>query len=79
MPWKETCAVEERMKFVMDYISGDYSKAALCRSYGISRPTADKWLSRYAQAGVAGLHIYTMDRSHAAVGIVNRLRDEGLL
>ena len=31
------------------------------------------------EAGVPGLHIYTMDRSKSTVGIVNRLRDEGLL
>ncbi len=31
------------------------------------------------EAGVPGLHIYTMDRSQSAVGIVNRLRSEGLL
>lgn len=31
------------------------------------------------KAGVPGLHIYTMDRSSSAVGIVNRLRGEGLL
>ncbi|UCE18588.1 MAG: methylenetetrahydrofolate reductase [Gemmatimonadota bacterium] len=31
------------------------------------------------QAGVPGLHIYTMDRSKSAVGIVNSLRSEGLL
>jgi len=31
------------------------------------------------RAGVVGLHIYTMDRSSSAVGIVNRLRSEGLL
>jgi methylenetetrahydrofolate reductase (NADPH) len=29
--------------------------------------------------GVVGLHIYTMDRSSSTVGIVNRLRGEGLL
>jgi methylenetetrahydrofolate reductase (NADPH) len=29
--------------------------------------------------GVPGLHIFTMDRSKSAVGIVNRLRNEGLL
>ena len=29
--------------------------------------------------GAPGLHIYTMDRSASTVGIVNRLRDEGLL
>lgn len=30
-------------------------------------------------AGVSGLHIYTMDRSSSAVGIVNRLKNDGLL
>jgi len=29
--------------------------------------------------GVPGLHIYTMDRSKSTVGIVNRLRSEGLI
>jgi len=31
------------------------------------------------QAGVPGLHIYPMDRSKSATGIVNRLRSDGLL
>jgi methylenetetrahydrofolate reductase (NADPH) len=31
------------------------------------------------EAGVPGLHIYTMDRSTSAAGIVERLRDDGLL
>lgn len=31
------------------------------------------------QAGVPGLHLYTMDRSEAALAIVNRLRGEGWL
>lgn len=31
------------------------------------------------KAGVPGVHIYTMDRSPSTVGIVNRLRSEGLL
>jgi methylenetetrahydrofolate reductase (NADPH) len=30
------------------------------------------------KAGAVGLHIYTMDRSKSSVGIVSRLRDEGL-
>lgn len=30
-------------------------------------------------AGVPGLHIYTMDRSQSTLGIVNHLRDDGLL
>jgi putative transposase len=55
MPWKETCAVEERLKFVLDCQEGEFSKAALCRIYGISRPTGDKWLARHAEAGIDGL------------------------
>jgi methylenetetrahydrofolate reductase (NADPH) len=31
------------------------------------------------QAGVLGLHLYTMDRSKSAIGIVSQLRAEGLL
>ncbi len=31
------------------------------------------------KAGVVGLHIYTMDRSSSTIGIVNRLRSDGLL
>ena len=31
------------------------------------------------KTGVPGLHIYTMDRSKATVGLINRLREEGLL
>ena len=31
------------------------------------------------EAGVPGLHVYTMDRSRATVAVVNALREEGLL
>jgi methylenetetrahydrofolate reductase (NADPH) len=31
------------------------------------------------EAGVPGLHIYTMDRNQSATGIVNTLRGDGLL
>ena len=31
------------------------------------------------ESGAPGLHIYTMDRSESAVGVVNRLREEGLM
>jgi methylenetetrahydrofolate reductase (NADPH) len=31
------------------------------------------------KAGIPGLHIYTMDRSKSAVGIISRLRNENLL
>jgi methylenetetrahydrofolate reductase (NADPH) len=40
---------------------------------------ATRQCTELLNAGVPGLHIYTMDRSESSVGIVNRLRSEGLL
>ena len=61
MVWKETCAVEERLKFVLAVEAGEASKSALCREFGISRRVGYKWLARYREAGLAGLE----DRSRA--------------
>lgn len=61
MPWKETCAMDERMRFVMEVQQGELPKAVLCRKYGISRPPGEKWLGRYAACGLPGL----LDRSRA--------------
>ncbi len=55
MPWKETCALDERMRFVMEYELGEESMAALCRIYGVSRKTGYKWMDRFADSGVLGL------------------------
>jgi len=55
MPWKETCAMDQRMRFVMEIEKGQATKAALCRRFGISRPTGYKWLWRYAEEGLVGL------------------------
>ena len=61
MVWRETCAVEERLKFVLAVESGEESMAAVCRRFAISRRVGYKWLARYREAGVAGLE----DRSRA--------------
>ena len=45
--------------------------------YGIDFAT--KQCRQMLEAGVVGLHIYTMDRSASAVGIVKRLREAGAL
>jgi putative transposase len=55
MPWKETCAMDERIKFVAEHLRQERSLSELCRCYGISRPTAYKWLECYALHGLAGL------------------------
>ncbi len=61
MPWIETCVMEERMKFIMDVLDGNYCMRELCDYYGISRKTGYKWLERYKQGGIESL----CDRSRA--------------
>jgi putative transposase len=63
MGWMETCAVEERMRFVVAVERQDEAMAALCRRFRVSRRIGYKWLGRYRQEGVAGL----ADRSRAPV------------
>ncbi len=55
MGWKETCAVDERMRFVMTVEKGEEPFAAVCRQFGVSRKVGYKWLGRYRQDGVEGL------------------------
>ena len=64
MPWKETCAVEQRLAFAHEAVREDVTKAELCRRYGISRPTGDKWLERFLRYGEAGLADFSSAPRH---------------
>jgi len=61
MVWKETCAVEERVRFMVAVERGEESFAAICRQFDVSRRVGYKWLARFKEEGVAGL----FDRSRA--------------
>src|SRR5690242_19030261 len=61
MVWNETCAMEERMRFVDAVLDNEECFAAICRRFGVSRRTGYKWLERYREEGVEGLK----DRSRA--------------
>ena len=61
MPWKESCVMDERMGFIVDQGSDEWTMSELCERYEISRKTGYKWLERYREGGVAGL----VDRSRA--------------
>jgi transposase InsO family protein len=61
MPWAETCALEEKHRFVVMYERAEVSFAELCRQFGVSRKTGYQVLARYRAGGLAGLQ----DRSHA--------------
>ncbi len=54
MPWMETGAVNERMKFVVDYQRG-LPMTVLCRRHGVSRKTGYKWVKRFEEHGAEGL------------------------
>lgn len=62
MPWRESCAVDQRVKFIADQRSGLWTMTELCDRYEISRKTGYKWLERYRLEGPGGL----AERSHAA-------------
>ena len=54
MPWKEKGLETMRKEFVERVLAQEKSKSALCREYGISRPTGDKWISRYLEGTSLG-------------------------
>jgi transposase InsO family protein len=47
VPWKESCVMQERFKFVLEAQKGEKSIAQLCREFGVSRTSGYKWLVRY--------------------------------
>jgi transposase len=55
MPWKEICAMDERVRFVGEALADEESMTGLCAYYGISRTTGYKWLARYRALGPEGL------------------------
>lgn len=61
MPWKESCAMDERMRFIAARLTGLHTMIELCEASGISRKTGYKWWDRYQAEGAAGLE----ERSHA--------------
>ncbi|RWE26427.1 MAG: IS481 family transposase [Mesorhizobium sp.] len=56
MVWRETGIMDERLRFVVDCLSGEETMIELCAAYGISRKTGYKWLGRYRAFGPEGLH-----------------------
>jgi len=47
MPFEGKTVEMNREEFVKRVLAKEKSKSALCREYGISRPTGDKWIKRY--------------------------------
>ena len=55
MTWKETTKMEQKIEFITEWRSGNYTITELCRQFEISRPTAYKYIDRYKKEGLEGL------------------------
>jgi len=55
MTWKETTQMEQKIEFINEYKSGNYSITELCKQFEISRPTAYKYIKRFEKEGLGGL------------------------
>ena len=55
MPWKTMDVREQRVQFVVAAARREKSLSALCREFGVTRPTGYVWVRRYEQAGIAGI------------------------
>jgi len=69
MPWKETCAMDERLKMIADCLQGESSLTAISLAYGVSRKTLYKWLRRYQREGPRGLEESSRAPRHQAQGV----------
>ena len=68
MPWNECNRMDERLRFVARLLEGE-NMSALCREFGISRPTGYKFFKRYKNIGLDGLE----DRSRRPYRHANKL------
>ena len=65
MPWTDTTIMEQKIEFICEWRSGNYSITELCRVFGISRPTAYKIIARFEEKGYDGLReLNKTPRSH---------------
>jgi len=71
MPWKETCVVNERTKFIARLLDGE-KMSHLCNEYGISRKTGYKIWNRYQNVG----HHALVDRSRIPHRFGNQLPEQ---
>ena len=70
MAWEERTVEQMREEFVKRVLAQEQSKAALCREYGISRPTGDKWIERYQRGETMS------DRSRAPKSVPGKVSAE---
>jgi transposase-like protein len=55
MPWKETRVMDQKIRMISNWLSGEYSVTELSRTFDVSRKTLYKWIERYEADQDSGL------------------------
>ncbi len=71
MPWKESCVLDEKTKFISRLLDGE-KMTHVCDEYGISRKTGYKIWNRYQNVG----HHALVDRSRIPHRFANQLPEQ---
>ncbi|MCL2137450.1 MAG: helix-turn-helix domain-containing protein [Coriobacteriia bacterium] len=67
--------IDQREKFIYEYMNGPGSFKSLCIRYGFSEKTGHKWKNRFMQSGMSGL----LDLSKAPRRSPNRLDEDAVI
>ena len=55
MPWNEVKPMDERLRFIADYLNNYFSVTELCHHYNVSRKTGYKLINRYNKYGIESI------------------------
>jgi len=56
MSWKGVTVMDQKVRFIAEYLKGYFPFSELCFQFSISRKTGYKWVWRYKQEGIDGLN-----------------------
>jgi len=72
MPFTETCRMEERVRMLAEYDTGNWSVSELCRRYGVCRDTFYEWRRRREGGAADWLRIFRTRRSIVRMRLMQR-------
>ena len=52
MGWKGVTVMDQRIRFISEYLTNYFSLKELCQQFEISRKTGYKWIGRYKTLGI---------------------------
>jgi len=56
MSWKGVTVMDQKIRFIAEYLKGYFPFSELCFQFSISRKTGYKWIHRYEDQGIEGLN-----------------------